>query len=401
MRLLVITLEYPPFKGGIANYIKNEVDQFRAAGEDVWVAAEPLGEKEQEVEHDENLIRVPFFFKWIFPRWLRIFWYLWKDLKSGSYDYLVIHHVLPIGQVAWLIKKFKKIPYVLHIHGLDVSLAKRSWYKRRWLKKVIENAEFVVGNSKFASRTADGFPIKKLVIAYPGPNAKLRDTKVSEDTLNNMRQQYVLGNRKVLLSVARLVKRKGLQAVAEVLPEIIKEDPEIVWVVVGVGDYADELAKVIGKHDIQYATRFVGEIDDEALAAWFTLCDVFVMPSIQIGADVEGWGIVYLEAALFGKPVIAGNAGGAPEAVQDAVTGYVVDGNKPDEVKDVIMKLMKDENLRKKMGTAGKARVEKEFMWKEQIGKILKVLHNPDEPGEDRSRIYTSPISGGKPRQKR
>lgn len=402
MRFLFLTVEYPPDKGGISTYIKNEVDQFRAAKNEVWIAALPISRKEfrppskyasqqfqeqqnsrikelKEIEKDKQLRRVDFFFNLIRPRWLRLAWYLFHDLKKGDYDYFVVHHVLPVGQVAWLVGKIKNIPYVLHIHGLDVSMAKKSRWKRWWLRKIISEAKVVVANSNFARSTFDGYLARKVVVAYPCPNTNLIGKKVSQDTLYNMRKQYVLGKRKVLLSVARLVKRKGLQAVAEALPEILKADPGIVWCVVGEGEYADELIKIVAKHDLQFASRFVGPVDWDSLAAWFTIADLFVMPSITIslkggGVDVEGWGIVYSEAALFGKAVIAGNAGGAPEAVLDGKTGVLVDGNKPDEVGGAIIKLMKDEKLRDTLGAAAKKRVETEFTWKEQMGKILAAL---------------------------
>lgn len=377
MRHLFLTLEYPPTRGGIATYISSEIAEFRAAGEEVFVAAEPLGKDDEETlenKADKNLFRVPFFFRFIFPRWLRLAWYLFRDLKRGSYDYIIVHHVLPMGQVAWLIKKLKKIKYVVHIHGLDVSLAREHRMKRWWLRRVLSGAEFIVANSDFARRQLEGFPLRRAIVAYPCPNPGVVGVTFHEDKLYNMRNRYVLGNRKVLLSVARLVERKGLQTVAEALPEILKADPGIVWCIVGLGEYADELIKIIAKHDLQYATRFIGRVDDEDLAAWYQLCDVFVMPSIQIGADVEGWGIVYLEAALFEKPVIAGRAGGCPEAVADGKTGILVNGEKMEEVRDAIVKLMKDEPLRKSLGATAKTRTEKEFSWKVQMGKILQEL---------------------------
>ncbi|MBI4098573.1 MAG: glycosyltransferase family 4 protein [Candidatus Magasanikbacteria bacterium] len=377
MRHLFLTVEYPPDRGGIATYIENEIKEFRRAGEEVWVAALPLGEDDKETAEnlaDKQLRRVPFFFRFIFPRWLRLAWYLYRDLRPDSYDYILVHHVLPMGQVAWLIGKLKKIKYVVHVHGLDVSLARKGRIKRWWLRRVLAGADFIVANSNFARKQLEGFPVRRAVVAYPCPNTNIIGVQVSKDTLNNLRNRYVLGSRKVLLSVARLVKRKGLQSVAEILPDILKVDPNIVWCIIGLGDYADELGKIINKYDLQHATRFIGRVDDTDLAAWYTLCDLFVMPSIQIGADVEGWGIVYLEAGLFGKAVVSGKAGGCPEAVLDGKTGVLVDGEKPEEVRDAVLKLMKDEALRQQLGEAAKQRVLKEFTWEAQAKKVLEAL---------------------------
>lgn len=399
MRFLLITVEYPPDKGGISTYIRNEVEEFRRAGEEVWVVAEPVNpddfkkpspyasamlqkqqnakiEELKKIEEDKYLKRTPFYYSWIRPRWLKLFFKVFSDVKKGDYDYLITHHVLPVGQVCYLMKKIKKIPYVLHIHGLDVMMGKQSRWKRWWMKRIIAEAEFVVANSKFAQSAFDGFPAKKTVIVYPCPNRNLMEVQVNPDMLANLRSQYVLGNRKVLLSVARLVERKGLQTIAEALPDIIGQDPDVVWCIVGVGDYSEELGKIIGKHSTQYATRFIGGQDWVSLAAWFSLCEVFAMPSIAIplpkgGVDVEGWGIVFTEAAYFGKPTIAGRAGGSPEAIVDGQTGILVDGNSVDEVKAAIMKLMSDENLRKQYGEAGKKRIDTEFRWDVQMKKVI------------------------------
>jgi len=108
---------------------------------------------------------------------------------------------------------------------------------------------------------------------------------------------------------------------------------------------------------------FLGKITDEEKWAWMDLCDIFIMPSRNIDDDFEGFGIVYLEANLSGKPVIAGDTGGVRDAVQNGVSGLLVDPENVDEIANAIIKLSKDKELIKKLGEQGRERAIREFNW--------------------------------------
>ncbi|MBU4015184.1 glycosyltransferase family 4 protein [Patescibacteria group bacterium] len=110
--------------------------------------------------------------------------------------------------------------------------------------------------------------------------------------------------------------------------------------------------------------------DDESRNAWYKICDIFIMPARNIKGDFEGFGIVYLEANLAGKPVIAGNSGGARDAVENGVNGLLVNPEDINEISNAIIKLAQDENLRKKLGEQGRERSIREFSWEKQAEKI-------------------------------
>lgn len=122
---------------------------------------------------------------------------------------------------------------------------------------------------------------------------------------------------------------------------------------------------------------FLGKITDEEKWAWLNLCDIFTMPSRQIGDDFEGFGIVYLEASLCGKPIVAGRSGGVEDAVLDGETGLLVNPEDTKEIADAIIKLAKDEGLRKSLGEAGKKRAGEEFNWRRQVKKIYSIIKTP------------------------
>ncbi|MEK7211340.1 MAG: glycosyltransferase family 4 protein, partial [Patescibacteria group bacterium] len=144
--------------------------------------------------------------------------------------------------------------------------------------------------------------------------------------------------------------------------------------IVGDGPYAVGLKQLAEKSGVGGRVKFFHNISDADLPEFYRNCKIFVMPSRQIGGDVEGFGIVYLEAALFGKPSVVGNVGGAPEAVLNNQTGLTVNPESPSEIAASIVKLLKDDNLRQTFGRAAKGRAEKEFNWNNQLSKIINKL---------------------------
>jgi phosphatidyl-myo-inositol dimannoside synthase len=208
-------------------------------------------------------------------------------------------------------------------------------------------------------------------VVYPcpaiSPNVKPADVEA-------MRQRLGLSGKKVLLTLGRVVERKGYDTVIKAMPEISKHVPEAVYVVAGVGSYLGKLGKMVEDMKLQSAVRFVGSVSDEERAAYFYLCDLFVMPSRQIGPDVEGFGIVYLEAAMFGKPSIGGNSGGVPEAILDSKTGALVDPSDADALARVVVQLLRDDAVRHELGQNAKARALYEFRWERQVEGLIFAL---------------------------
>jgi phosphatidylinositol alpha-1,6-mannosyltransferase len=155
------------------------------------------------------------------------------------------------------------------------------------------------------------------------------------------------------------------------MPKFLREIPAARYFIVGGGPDAERLKLLTKNLQLNGKVVFYDNVVDGQLPDFYRQCDLFVMPCRQIGADVEGFGIVYLEAALFGKPSVAGRSGGAPEAVSDGKTGIVVDPESTDEIADAIIKLLKDDNLRWQMGEAARERATDEFTWEKQINKII------------------------------
>jgi phosphatidylinositol alpha-1,6-mannosyltransferase len=191
-----------------------------------------------------------------------------------------------------------------------------------------------------------------------------------------LRQSLGLSDKKVIVSVGRLVHRKGQDFLIESMPQILQSVPEAHLLLVGQGPYRSHLEKLVAKHSLQKNITFIGRIQYQDLPGYICVGDIFAMPSRSrfAGLEVEGLGIVYLEASACGLPVIAGASGGAPDAVIEGVTGYVVEGTDTKQIAQRAIELLKDENLRGTMGSAGRAWIEKEWRWQIWATKFSQLL---------------------------
>ncbi|MDI3422781.1 glycosyltransferase family 4 protein [Streptomyces luteolus] len=182
---------------------------------------------------------------------------------------------------------------------------------------------------------------------------------------DEIRARLGLSERPVVVCVSRLVPRKGQDTLIRALPAILAKVPDAVLLIVGGGPYENELRKLAAETGVADSVRFTGAVPWEELPAHYGAGDVFAMPcrTRRGGLDVEGLGIVYLEASATGLPVVAGDSGGAPDAVLDGETGWVVRGGSPSEAAERITVLLQDPELRAQMGKRGRDWVEERWRW--------------------------------------
>ncbi len=193
-----------------------------------------------------------------------------------------------------------------------------------------------------------------------------------------LKDQLGLGDKKVIVSVGRLVHRKGQDTLIEAMPEIISAVPDAHLLMIGEGPYRAYLENRTKALDVQSSVTFIGRIQYADLPRYICTGDIFVMPSRSrlAGLEVEGLGIVYLEASACGLPVIAGNSGGAPDAVLEGKTGLVVDGRSSREVAQAVIELLSDTARCKEMGANGRQWIIKEWrwdIWATRFAELLKV----------------------------
>ena len=368
-KLLLITIDFPPQTGGVANYLANFSKNLSA--DNLFV----LANKHEYSQHFDGqqpykIIRENLYYKYLWPKWLKTFALAKKIIKKEKIEQLIISHILPMGYLALMLK----LPFIVILHGYDIMNAQKSSWKKYWAIKILAQAKHIIVNSHHTQNQVLNLGINqnKITIVYPCPNIK--PEQLNEHEKQTIKNELDLHHKKILLSVGRLVTRKGFDKVIETLPEVIKQIPNLIYIIVGNGPDKGRLEKLAEDLKVRGNLIITEDIPNSNLPAFYDLADIFIMPARQIDEDVEGFGIVYLEANLFGKPVIAGKSGGVEDAVIDNQTGILVNPENVQEIVQTILKLFSEPELANKLGVQGKERVLREFQWLIQIEKIKNIL---------------------------
>ena len=266
---------------------------------------------------------------------------------------------LPEGIAGYVIAKLLRKKLVINFHGEDIAVLQQYKVERFLMRTAILAAQLNLANSHFTERLIAelGGPKTRTAVVHPGFNPgalRIPDAQ----TVANLRKK--LEGNPIILTVGRLQERKGQDQVIRALPELIKHFPDLKYVLAGsthggtagLSEKLLELAEHlgVGRHVV-----LAGEVDNEDLSAYYAACDLFVMPNRdKPGEDVEGFGIVFLEAGFFEKPVIGGSSGGVPDAVQHGKTGVLVDGNSVEDIAQAVITILSDKERSRQMGEDGK-----------------------------------------------
>ena len=376
-RTLIITLEFPPIVGGIATYV-DQVASSLSSERVVVLAPKHNNAKDFDKKKAYKIIRKNLYFPPFFwPRWIRLFFQVWRIVKKEHIEVIHVHHILPVGYIAWIIKKLLHIPYIIFSHGTDIAAAGAKKRKRFLALTVSLQAESIIVNSKNLSlRLLTVLPrlSKKVRVVYPCPDKDFF-TPPPKEEIEQLRHMYALEGKKVILSASRLDYGKGYSHLVRSMAEIVQDVPHIVWFIIGDGPKKKEVFASIIQHNLQNNVRFIGEVPHNEVKKFYYLADIFVLLTHPYRGKEEGLGLVFLEAAAAGLPVIAGKSGGVEEAVIDKKTGMVIDVyQQHDQIKKSIISLLADPDAAQTLGAAGKKRMAEEFQWEKQIARISDLL---------------------------
>jgi len=368
-KTLIITLEYPPQIGGIASYVYN---QARTLGEVTVVYAPIYKNKDYKDGEGFKVYRKKPYF-WLWPRWFRMFFQIRKIVKQEKIEQIYVHHILPVGYIAWLIKKIKKIPYTVFFHGTDVELSHRNFVKKIQTRWVCGQAEALAFNSEFLKnkflKIQEKLSDKKIIILYPSPG-EIFLAKQNKEEIEKLRRHLALDGKRVMLTVARFADGKGYPHLLRLLPQIIEKVPNLVWLIIGDGPKKEEIVKGVQTKSLQNVVRFLNLIPYKDLPKYYSLADLFVLLTHPDEQTEEGWGTVFAEAAALGIPAVAGRAGGVEEVVDNLKTGLVVDAYQDMSVVSAIVDLLKEDKYREQMGKMAKNKILTELNWQTQIKKL-------------------------------
>ncbi|MCI4144078.1 glycosyltransferase family 4 protein [Streptomyces sp. MMS20-AI2-20] len=271
----------------------------------------------------------------------------------------------PLGLMAPALRRAGAERLVATTHGHEAGWAQLP-AARQLLRRIGESTDTITYLGEYTrSRIAGALTpeaASRMVQLPPGVDEKTFHPGSGGD---EVRARLGLTDRPVVVCVSRLVPRKGQDTLIRAMPAILAAEPDAVLLIVGGGPYEKDLRRLAADTGVAASVRFTGSVPWSELPAHYGAGDVFAMPcrTRRGGLDVEGLGIVYLEASATGLPVVAGDSGGAPDAVLDGETGWVVPGTSPTDTADRIITLLADPELRASMGRRGREWVEQKWRW--------------------------------------
>ncbi len=361
-KTLFLTEYYPPLIGGSCTMFANRFGLYPPARIIV------LTKTVEGASDFDNTVKYPIHRVPLRENGPKNFEYLgivWGLLKAGlplaikhNLEVIQCARPLPEGIAGYVIAKLLFKKFVVNHHGEEISVLQNYRAERFFLKTVIRSAHLNLANSTFTESLikALGGSTSRTAVIHPGFNPKPLEISHPEK-VTQFRERFK--GKPIILTVGRLQERKGQDNVIRALPEVIQHFPDLKYVIVGsthggtegLADTLQELAQQLG---VSQHVVLLGEIENEDLPYYYAACDLFIMPNRhKSGGDVEGFGIVFLEAGFLGKPVIGGNSGGVPDAVQHGKTGLLVDGHSVEEITRGILKLLSDKQSAKEMGARG------------------------------------------------
>lgn len=378
-RVLLVTNDFPPRRGGIQSYLENLVGELAGDGSHTLTVYAPKWKG--DVDYDKQAQQADAPFEVVRHRTSlmipepSVALRMRKLITSRGIDTVWFGAAAPLALLSSLARDAGAARVVASTHGHEVGWSMLP-LARTALRRIGNDTDVVT----FVSHYTRG----RFAAAF-GPNAALEHLAPGVDTDRfepnsvtraELRTRYGLGTRPVVVCVSRLVPRKGQDMLIRALPAIRQRVPGTALVIVGGGPYRDDLHELAHRFGVTEHVVFTEGVPADELPAHHAMADVFAMPCRTRGSglDVEGLGIVYLEASATGVPVVAGRSGGAPESVVDGETGLVVDGWDVGAIATAVGDLLSDPDRATAMGRAGRDWVVENWQWRTKAERLRELL---------------------------
>lgn len=387
MQICIIGTAIPPVTGGLETYTYELARHLTISGHTVCLIGyqtfkeTPLYEKKDNI----HIYRVPNII-WAGNKLYFIFAYQLLKKLHKSFDFDLIHAqtAAPAGFVGALLHCKYKIPLVITSHGFELIVRAQQWWVKPFMKFAFKHAFKIIGVSNEMSDLSIQNGADKLKTVTI-PNAV--DTEMFKPLpfdINIRQKLNIPCDKIVILALRRLVAKTGIQYLIKTAPDIIKQYPDVFFLILGTGLLEHELKETVDKSGLEKNVIFTGAIPNYNVPDYIRACNFSVFPSLA-----EATSIACLEIMACEKPVVVSNVGGLPEIVQHEKTGIIVDFKRidstyddyglPDEVvenlKMGIMRLIKDKNLRKQLGQNARDFVVKNYSWDIYLEKLFKIYY--------------------------
>jgi len=372
---LFISNDFGPRVGGIETFVHGLIERLPKGSVIVYTSfqqnssesdAKWLEEFGVEVIRDRSKILLPT------PRVMRACQEL---IKNRNLSRVAFGAAAPLGVMARAMRRAGAQKIVALTHGHEVWWAKVPPFSAaiRFMSRNIDAITYLGDYTRGEiSKALSKDDASRLVQIAPGIDVE----HFSPTDSRQLRTELELTDKSVIISVGRLVHRKGQDKLIAALPAIRAAVPNVHLVLVGVGPHQDYLEKLALKLHVTDCVTFIGRINYAELPRYICVGDIFAMPSRSrfFGLEVEGLGIVYLEASACGLPVVGGKSGGAPDAVLVGETGVVVDGTNPSEIAEACIELLNNPELCALMGATGRAWITENWRWEIWAAKYAELL---------------------------
>ena len=375
-KILCITNDFGPRTGGIETFVIGLIERLPKNTVIVYTNAQDKSEEYDQRWRDDFGVEVIRDKARILLPTPGVAYCISALVKDRSIKTAFFGAAAPLALLTPTLRRAGVKKVVALTHGHEV------WWSKIWpftwaIKSIARNVDHLTYLGEFTrkaiSRVISDSARASMVKIAPGIDT---DHFAPVDS-TDVKKSLGLTEKKVIVSVGRLVHRKGQDVLITAMPEILREIPDAHLLLIGEGPYRQYLESQVKKLQIDSHVSFIGRISYADLPRYICLGEVFAMParSRLAGLEVEGLGIVYLEASACGLPVIAGNSGGAPDAVREGVTGVVVDGRDRQTVAQSITELLTAPERARTMGLAGRAWIIEEWrwqIWSERFAEILR-----------------------------
>ncbi|HEY2299462.1 MAG TPA: glycosyltransferase family 4 protein [Jatrophihabitans sp.] len=367
---LVVTNDFPPRQGGIQSYV-HELTRRQPSGSIVVYASDHAGSAAFDADQPFPVVRHPTAMLLPTPAVRRR---TAEVLRAHGASAVWFGASTPLGLLAPALRAAGAQRIVASTHGHETGWAMLPG-ARQILRRIGSGCDVVTYITKYTRSRIEGALGSHPCLEQLTPGVDIETFRTGVDG-TAVRARFGLTDRPVIVCVSRLVRRKGQDRLIEAMPGVRRAVPDAALLLVGGGPYEKELRALAARQGLRDHVVFADGVALPELPGHYAAGDVFAMPcrTRRGGLDVEGLGMVYLEASAMGLPVVAGDSGGAPEAVREGETGFVVGGNDVDALTDRLITLLRDEPLRARMGSAGRAWVEQQWAWDGLAARLTDLL---------------------------
>jgi|UniRef100_UPI00404B5D08 phosphatidyl-myo-inositol dimannoside synthase len=376
--IICITNDFGPRAGGIETFVMGLIERLPVGSVTVYTSQQGDTRAYDQNWFDKFGVRVIRDKSKVLLPTPRVFRAVRRVIVSEEIESIFFGAAAPLAVMAGGLRKAGAKKLVALTHGHEV------WWARIWpfnwaigyIGRSVDHLTYLGDFTRAKiSRALSQKSISAMVKIAPGIDTAHFAPSASATQL---RQSLGLTNKKVIVSVGRLVHRKGQDYLISALPEILRHHPDTHILMVGEGPYRKKLEALTVNLALKNSITFIGRIQYADLPSYICVGDLFAMPSRSrlAGLEVEGLGIVYLEASACGLPVIAGKSGGAPDAVLEGVTGVTVDGRNSSDIARAAIALLDDLDEARAMGARGREWVISNWHWEtwaKEFGKLLRI----------------------------